>query len=225
MLISCIIVSHNKPRFVLEAIRSVVDQTYADWQLVLIDSGVLFDQGFFAGLADPRIKLIRSWETEEMRESMSMAPFLYNHALRHCVEGEIVCFLGDDDLWRPGAFLAFVRAFQSNPAWNVCFGHQDLALVDAAGVEQAAGQRRAFGALGAAAGKHSPDCIVDSAQAAYRTAFIRRNGLEWSAALKDAYHADGLFLQACSALSPLWPIDEVVSCNRRTPISRYGPSR
>ena len=44
---SIIIVSHNKPKCVKEAVQSVLDQTHQDWEAVLIDSGVLLEQGFF----------------------------------------------------------------------------------------------------------------------------------------------------------------------------------
>lgn len=43
--LSILIVSHNKPRFAKAAVQSVLDQTYSSWQGILMDSGVLLNQG------------------------------------------------------------------------------------------------------------------------------------------------------------------------------------
>ena len=57
--LSVIITSHNKPRFAKEAVQSLLDQTHHNWQGILVDSGVLLNQGFFNYLNDPRLKLVR----------------------------------------------------------------------------------------------------------------------------------------------------------------------
>ncbi len=45
--ISILILSHNKPDFVKEAVQSVLDQTHQNWEAILIDSGVLHGRGIF----------------------------------------------------------------------------------------------------------------------------------------------------------------------------------
>ena len=47
MLVSCICVCHNKPAFAHEAIRSIVNQSYPSWEAVIVDSGVLYDAGYY----------------------------------------------------------------------------------------------------------------------------------------------------------------------------------
>jgi glycosyltransferase involved in cell wall biosynthesis len=66
--LTCIVLSHNKPVQMKEAINSLVAQTFQDWGALVVDSGVLYDQGFYDQLQvmqDRRIHLIRSAETED----------------------------------------------------------------------------------------------------------------------------------------------------------------
>ena len=70
--VTCIIISHNKPKYVCEVIDSVYKQTFSNWRAIVFDSGVLYDSGYFNNLQimkDPRFMLIRSWETEEIKKS------------------------------------------------------------------------------------------------------------------------------------------------------------
>ena len=60
--LSIIIVSHNKPVLVKEAVQSVLNQTHSDWEAVLVDSGVLLEQGCFGFIQDPRFRVIPSGE-------------------------------------------------------------------------------------------------------------------------------------------------------------------
>jgi spore maturation protein CgeD len=106
--LNIVIVSHNKPRFVKEAIQSVLDQTLSDWQGVLMDSGVLLSQGFFGYLHDPRLKVVASRETPELARTKNMASWCFNRLLNSGqLAGELVMYLNDDDLFYPEAFESY----------------------------------------------------------------------------------------------------------------------
>ena len=49
-LFTCIVISHNKPAHMIEALESLACQTFADWEAIVFDSGLLYDQGFFESL-------------------------------------------------------------------------------------------------------------------------------------------------------------------------------
>ena len=69
--ISVLIVSHDKPDLLPEAVGSVLGQAFTDWQGILIDSGKLFDRGYFASppwTDDPRLRIVRSSETPALRK-------------------------------------------------------------------------------------------------------------------------------------------------------------
>ena len=93
MRVSCICVCHNKPDVTHEAIGSILSQTYPDWEALVVDSGALYDAGYydqFAWRTDRRVRLIRSHETEETRRSRAMAPWCFNECFRRgLVRGEL----------------------------------------------------------------------------------------------------------------------------------------
>src|SRR4051794_34427986 len=106
--VSIIILSHNKPDFVKEAVQSVLDQTHQDWEAVLIDSGVLLKQGFFDYIKDERIEVVPSGETPEMAKQMNIASWCFNKLLRSGrLQGELIMYLCDDDVLYKEAFETF----------------------------------------------------------------------------------------------------------------------
>ncbi len=61
-LFTCIVISHNKPAYVTEALASLAAQTFGEWEAIVFDSGVLYDREFFDDLPffdDPRFRLVR----------------------------------------------------------------------------------------------------------------------------------------------------------------------
>src|SRR5204863_5868521 len=98
---TCIVLSHDKPDHVVEALASLAVQTFRDWEAIVFDSGVLTDRGFFEQqplFADPRVRLVRSWETEELRKTRTIASWCFNECFRkNLVRGQYVTYLCDDD--------------------------------------------------------------------------------------------------------------------------------
>jgi len=106
--ISVIIISHNKPVFVKEAVQSVLGQTHQNWEAVLMDSGVLFEKKFFDYLSDPRIKVMPTGETREQAASLLMTSWCFNRLLNSgTLRGELILYLCDDDIFYPEAFATF----------------------------------------------------------------------------------------------------------------------
>ena len=103
--------SHNKPACVAEALASLASQTFSDWEAIVFDSGVLYDQAFFEKLplmADRRFRLVRSWETEELRRTKTIASWCQNECFRKgLVRGHYVTYLCDDDLLDPAPSRRF----------------------------------------------------------------------------------------------------------------------
>ena len=102
MLVTCICVCHDKPEFAHEAIQSIVDQSYPHWEALIVDSGVLYDSGYYEQFPwrhDPRIHLIRSTETPKLRGAKAMASWCFNECFRTgLVRGDLVMYLCDDDI-------------------------------------------------------------------------------------------------------------------------------
>ena len=93
-LVSIIMPSWNTERFIAETIQSVLDQTYTNWELIIVDdcSSDNTDE-VVASFKDERIKYLHN-------EKNSGAALTRNKALREA-KGEWIAFLDSDDLWMP----------------------------------------------------------------------------------------------------------------------------
>ena len=231
MLITCICVCHNKPAITHEALLSVVNQSYHNWELVVIDSGVLFDQGYydkFPFMSDGRVKLIRSAETDHERKTKAMAPWCYNEALRNgWATGELIMYLCDDDILYPNAFETFVSYFQFNPHALAAYASQDVGVIYENGWRAILGERRADRLGGRCVGGKQMDCVVDYLQFCHKRSLMSQFGHHefWPEGKDTESHADGVFMERCGEITPIHPIDIKISQNRRTPTSTYGPSK
>lgn len=231
MLVSCILVSHNKPEWCFEALNSVLLQSYKNWECLVVDSGVLFDAGYFSPLAgEQRFQFIRSRETPELRQTKAMAPWCFNQCFREGrVNGDLVLYLCDDDLYYANAFQTFVDYARANPQAMAMYASQDTVAILEDGRCVDTGERRALSLGGRICKGRSLNCQVDYAQMAHRRSILYRikghENQEWWPEGKDSEtHADGIFMERIGAVTPFYPIDIKVSQNRRTPKSLNCPS-
>jgi glycosyltransferase involved in cell wall biosynthesis len=116
--VSIIIPVYNASKFVIETLESVLGQTYADWELILVDDGSADDsvellQNFVR--AHPlKARLFRHLHGENRGTSATR-----NLGLRHA-SGELVCFLDADDVWKPNFLEYFVDKFDRYPGIKEC---------------------------------------------------------------------------------------------------------
>lgn len=93
-LVSVIMPSYNTGAYIREAIQSVQNQTYENWELLIVDDCSTDDTDkVLEGLLDERIKVFKN-------EKNSGAAISRNKALREA-RGQWVAYLDSDDLWVP----------------------------------------------------------------------------------------------------------------------------
>ena len=94
-LVSIIMPSWNTAKFICESIQCVIDQTYEQWELIIVDdcSTDNTDEVVKPFLMDSRIKYFHN-------EKNSGAALARNKAMREA-QGEWIAFLDSDDLWTP----------------------------------------------------------------------------------------------------------------------------
>jgi spore maturation protein CgeD len=222
--LSIVIVSHSKPRFVKEAVQSVLDQTFSNWHGVLMDSGVLLNQGFFEYLHDPRLQVVPSGETPELAGTKNMASWCFNRFLNSGqVAGELVMYLNDDDLLYPKAFESFWNFYvRRHREPQAMYASQHIGLVDPQGKTRVIGRRVADRPGGRFCRGRKLDCRVDYLQFCH-TAKILDKFREFyhttqyhSEDKRDAHHADGIFMEQVGALTKIYHLNQILSMNRRT---------
>ena len=91
---SIIIPTYNRARFLPEAIRSVQDQVFKHWELIIVDDGSMDDTKEVCQLylKDERVKYVYQ-ENKELNGAR-------NTGIRHA-KGAFCCFLDDDDRFLP----------------------------------------------------------------------------------------------------------------------------
>jgi len=111
--VSIIIPTYNRRDFLREAIRSVLEQSFRDFELIVVDDGS--DDG-----------------TREMiqREFPGLLTYLYqenqgvsrarNRGLK-LAQGEFMAFLDSDDLWLPRKLERQMAFMQSHPKAQICY--------------------------------------------------------------------------------------------------------
>ena len=92
-LVSIIMPSWNTDKFIAKSIQCVIDQTYQNWELLIVDdcSTDNTDRVVEPFLVDKRIKYYQN-------EKNSGAALTRNKAMREA-QGEWIAFLDSDDLW------------------------------------------------------------------------------------------------------------------------------
>lgn len=108
---SVVVPLYNKARYVRAAVQSVLDQSYASLELIVVDDGST-DGGCeqLRDIDDPRLIVIR-----QVNAGVSVARNRGIDAAR----GDWVCFLDADDLFHPGYLAALAAAEEIHPELSV----------------------------------------------------------------------------------------------------------
>ena len=113
--VSVVIPSYNHAAYVGEAIRSALDQSHGDLEVVVTDDGSRDGTpDVIRRIGDPRIDL-------EVFEQNRGAAVALNSAIRRS-RGEFICLLASDDSFLPGKLERQVRFLRANPHVAAVFG-------------------------------------------------------------------------------------------------------
>lgn len=123
-VVSVVLPTYNRLPLLREAIASVVEQTFGDWELIVADDGSTDDtRGYLAAIADPRVRPIWMEHRGDLTSARSAG-------LEHA-RGKWVAFLDSDDLWLPGKLELQLRRLAEQPECR--WSYTGYALIDTAG--------------------------------------------------------------------------------------------
>ena len=113
-LVSCIITTYNRPNLVGRAIESVLNQSYKNIEIILVDDhpSESYEAVIEKYKNEPR--LIYSRNSKNLRLSAS------RNAGIKLAKGEFVAFLDDDDTWLPSKLQKQVGFLDENPEYVAC---------------------------------------------------------------------------------------------------------
>lgn len=124
-LVSVITPSYNSSPFIKETIESVQAQSYANWEMIIVDDKSRDDSVHVIKQyidKDPRIKLITLTQNAGAARAR-------NIALKEA-QGDYIAFLDSDDLWLPTKLEEQVAFMQKD---NLAFSFTSYSLIDEQG--------------------------------------------------------------------------------------------
>lgn len=106
--VSVIVPTYNRERFVLEAIRSALAQTFPDLEVIVLDDGSTDSTAErIREITDARIRYFR-------QENTGKPGVVRNRAIAQA-RGEYVAFLDSDDAWLPGRLARQLAEAEAHP--------------------------------------------------------------------------------------------------------------
>lgn len=112
-LVSVILPTYNRASYIKASIQSVLQQTFADLELIVVDDGSTDDtSSIVASVTDPRLRYVR-----QCNLGRSSAR---NHALS-LARGKFITFLDSDDLYLPRKIELQVNYLNSHPGVGMIY--------------------------------------------------------------------------------------------------------
>ena len=110
-MISIIIPTYNRAKFLQEAINSVLEQSYSEFELIVVDDGSEDETGEICQNLDTRVKYIC-----QDHQGVSIAR---NLGLRYA-QGEFIALLDSDDIWTCHKLREQVEWMNAHSAIQLC---------------------------------------------------------------------------------------------------------
>lgn len=119
-IVSVIMPSYNTAPYIAESIQSVLNQSYTNWELIIVDdcSSDNTDDVVKPYLADGRIKYLKN-------EKNSGAAVSRNRALCEA-SGRWIAFLDSDDLWMPEKLAQQIGFMKNNGYYFSYTGYAEI---------------------------------------------------------------------------------------------------
>lgn len=118
MKISIITASYNYAQYIEEAINSVINQSYQDWELIIVDDGS----------SDNSVEIIKSYCEKDNRIKLFQHENGQNRGLKETIllglehaTGEWVAFLESDDFFAPDNLIKKIEIIKKYPNVKLIF--------------------------------------------------------------------------------------------------------
>lgn len=123
-LVSIVIPAYNAAKFLPEVIQSVLNQSYQNWELLVIDDGS----------TDNTAELVNEYSEQDSRVHLiskeNGGVSVARNLGAQLAKGELIAFLDSDDLWLEDKISAHVSYMTSHPQVGVSFGRVELIETD-----------------------------------------------------------------------------------------------
>ncbi len=126
-LVSVVMTTYNRECTLLNSINSVLNQTYANIQFIIVDDCSTDNTNkILSGIADPRVEIITLPENRHIA-------YATDKGFEH-IKGDFVALIDSDDQWKPNKLEVQLEYMKSHPEHQGCFTWMDA--IDEKGNDQ-----------------------------------------------------------------------------------------
>lgn len=128
-LVSIIMPAYNSERFIAEAIQSVINQSYQNWELIVVDDCSRDNtREIIEKLASQESRILSVY-----RNKNGGKPSIAKNSAFDFINGSFVAFLDSDDLWLPDKLQKQLEIIEQDYDFGLCYtgGY----LIDVEGIE------------------------------------------------------------------------------------------
>ncbi|WP_096199086.1 glycosyltransferase family 2 protein [Bacillus sp. FJAT-45350] len=211
--VSIIMTSYNKPKFIGKAIEGILNQTFTDFELLLMDdnSNEETQKIIESYLHDSRIKYFRSnIKSTIERVQKTRYAVLINEALRK-VEGEYISYATDDNIYLPKRLEIMVDYLDNNPSIPIVYSSSKTTHVDKNGSTTHQIERKAI------VNQWLASCVIDHCSIMHRKGILKEIYIKWGSYWDENPEfyriGDARFFWRVNHFWPFYPIDEVLDDN------------
>ncbi len=117
-MISVVIPTYNGAKYIVSAINSVLQQSYQDFEIIIIDDGS----------TDNTRETVEQMTDERVRYfyQANQGPSAARNRGVELSRGEFIAFLDSDDLWRPDKLEIQLNAFKQHPHVDLIFSNIEM---------------------------------------------------------------------------------------------------
>jgi glycosyltransferase involved in cell wall biosynthesis len=119
-LVSIIIPYYNKKDTINRSVDSVLNQTYTNWELIIIDDK-----------SEASLEINGNWKSRQiicLKNEDNLGPGLSRQKGLDIARGEFICFLDSDDYWLPDFLSESLNAHLDNP--TLCATYSQSKMID-----------------------------------------------------------------------------------------------
>ena len=118
IFVSVVVPTYNRAHLIGETIQSIIDQTYSNWELIIVDDGSEDDtKSIIDKFADKRIQYFAI-------DHCGIFGKVRNVGMQKA-KGDLIAFLDSDDLWKPNKLSFQLSLLKQHPDAGFIFGHAE----------------------------------------------------------------------------------------------------
>lgn len=217
-LVSIILTSYNKPNTLSNAIDSVIQQTYTNWELFILDdnSNQQTIQIIYNYKSDPKIYYSNSNIQNHKRYKTTRYATLINEAILKA-KGKYVTYLTDDSMYLPTRLERMVNMLEKNPEIDIVYSQQLVKIIGELGKEEKEIVRKIRGITQKPAGLVDHCSVMHTRKIAEQV--YNKYGSYWDDQPDLWFNADAAFWNRLAEWKAFHPIPEILDIAIKAPDS------